>query len=61
MWYGIYRCLLAHDDKGLVLGIDLGVVRYSPKRWLEYGLAHDGPATMVEIAAGTIIAILTCF
>jgi len=27
----------------------------------EYGLAHDGPVTMVEIAAGAIIAILTCF
>ena len=53
--------MLAHDDKGLLLGIDLGVFRFSPKRWLEYDLAHDGPATMVEIAAGAIIAILTCF
>ena len=48
--------MLAHDDKGLFLGIDPGVFRYSPKRWLEYG-----PATMVEIAAGAIIAVLTCF
>ena len=53
--------MLAHEDKGLFLGIDLGVFRYNPKHWLEYGLAHDGPATMVEIAAGAIIAILTRF